>query len=335
MKHAGIPTFYFPSTAVFVDDSKDFLINLSLQFDPSLSYRLFESPQEAAQFIQGHTQRSVADRGYVSTYIDAVSNPLTSQTFNLDLSAIQKEIYNEKRFEEISVLFVDYSMPGINGLELCRMLEDHPCKKVLLTGQADEKMAVQAFNEGLIDSFILKNNPDVIATMNETLQDLQQRYFLENSDMMVRALASDSLSFLKDSLCSDFFRALCQKHNIVEYYLAETSGSFLMLNAKGEVSWLVVKNEEDLTMLSELAEDNNAPAEVVEQVRRGERLPYFTTTGINMFASNWSDALYPAHTLAGRETYYYAFIENPTVPDLDISKITPYEQFLEKNDVTA
>ncbi len=335
MKHAGIPSFYFPTTAVFVDDSKDFLINLSLQFDPSLSYHLIESPQEALQFIQNHQQCNPANRGHFSTYTDAIHNPLTSHTINFDVAAIHQAIYNEKRFTEISVLFVDYSMPGINGLELCRMLEDHPCKKVLLTGQADEKMAVQAFNEGLIDHFILKNNPDVIQVMNDTLHDLQQRYFLEQSDMLTRALSSGSLGFLKDPTCVSFFQSLCKQHNIVEYYLTETSGSFLLLDAKGTPSWLVVKNEEDVIMLSELAQDNNVANDIIARIKMGEILPFFGTLGNDICTANWSAYLYPANQLAGQAKYYYALVQNPIVNDLTQANISAYDAYLETNDIPA
>ena len=36
-----------------------------------------------------------------------------------------------------------------------------PGSRVLLTGQADEQVAVRAFNRGLIDQFIAKQTPDI------------------------------------------------------------------------------------------------------------------------------------------------------------------------------
>jgi CheY-like chemotaxis protein len=46
------------------------------------------------------------------------------------------------------VLVVDYSMPQMNGVEVCEALRHLPCKKILFTGAADEKVAVERLQSG-------------------------------------------------------------------------------------------------------------------------------------------------------------------------------------------
>ncbi len=44
MHYFSIPICYFPSTALFVDDSSHFLLNFILQLDENLAYHSFNSP---------------------------------------------------------------------------------------------------------------------------------------------------------------------------------------------------------------------------------------------------------------------------------------------------
>lgn len=332
MKTHGIPTCYFPTTAVFVDDSKDFLMNLSLQFDDSLSYQLYESPQEALITLSQHDgfQKRLNARCF-SEYTEAMVCPITNRTINVDFDAIHQEIYNPDRFKEVSVLCVDYSMPGMNGLELCKALADFPMKKILLTGQADEKMAVQAFNEGLIDQFIRKNDPDVIQIMNQTIRDLQQKYFQEIAEMTAQALAVDSPTFLKDSTCEAFFKKFCQQHNIVEFYLIESTGSFLLLDVDGKPSCLMIKTADDVSMLVELANDHGVDANIIEQLNQGTSLPYSPKSeGYTLIENiDWQRDMVPAQKLKARDTYYYAWIEKPKLDEAELERISSYHDFLE------
>ena len=63
---------------------------------------------------------------------------------------IHKVIYDSKRFAMKTVVVVDYSMPNMNGLEVCKALEDLPLKFIMLTGKAEPETAIEAFNDGLI-----------------------------------------------------------------------------------------------------------------------------------------------------------------------------------------
>ncbi len=81
---------------------------------------------------------------------------------DLDIPAIHREIYNSKRFLENTVLVIDYAMPVMHGMEVCKELSHLPIKKLMLTGEADDKLAVQAFNQKLINKFIRKGGPPTV-----------------------------------------------------------------------------------------------------------------------------------------------------------------------------
>ena len=276
MQHFSIPTCYFPSTAVFVDDSRDFLLNFVLQLDEGLAYRVFDSPFDALDCI--HKKRcelELLSQRCISEYTEAKNCPLTNHTINLDLATIHAEIYNSRRFSEISVVVVDYAMPGMDGLEFCRRIEDTHIKKILLTGQADEKLAIAAFNEGLIHRYIKKSDPDVAGLIVKSIHDLQLQYFHGMSDMVVRMLSVTSPSCLHDKKFTEFFWELCRNKGIVEFYLADNSGSFFMLDDDANISFLIVKNEVDMRLHYDLALDNGASEEVLDQLLSGEKFPVF------------------------------------------------------------
>ena len=147
----GIRPFYFPTTVAIVDDSPDFLANLSLNLDPTLAFRVFDSPADTLTALTSEQANTPGPERFFSVYQHREEHSFDHHVIDLNMSRIHREVFNDRRFERYSVVVVDYDMPEIDGLEFCRKLEHFPLRKVLLTGKADEKLAVQAFNEGIID----------------------------------------------------------------------------------------------------------------------------------------------------------------------------------------
>ena len=334
MQHFSIPTCYFPSTALFLDDSHDFLLNFVLQLDEEVAYRTFDSPRKALDYI--HNKRCELDlisQHCLSEYTEAKNCPLTNHTVNLDLAAIYAEVYNPHRFSEISVVVVDYAMPGMDGLEFCRRIENRNIKKILLTGQADEKLAIAAFNEGLIHRYIKKSDMNAAEQITRSIYELQLQYFQAMSDMVVRMLSVTSPSCLHDKKFAYFFRELREEKGIVEYYLIDNSGSFFMLDEDANVSFLIVKNAEDIRLHYDLALDNGANEEVLDQLANGEKIPgFWQANALAHQWKDWSSCLVPAKQFVSDETYYYAYLQGNVLFDVRQQKILSYHRYLEELD---
>lgn len=334
MQYFSIPTCYFPSTALFIDDSRDFLLNFVLQLDEGLAYRVFDSPFDALDCI--HKKRCELDmlsQRCLSEYTEAKNCPLTNHTINLDLTAIHAEIYNPRRFAEISVVVVDYAMPGMDGLEFCRRIENRNIRKILLTGKADEKLAIDAFNEGLIHRYIQKSDPNVAELITRGIYDLQFQYFHLMSGMVARMLSVTSPSCLHDKKFAEFFYRLRQEKGIVEHYLADNSGSFLLLDDDANSSFLIVRSEEDLRLHYDFALDNGASGEVLDQLAAGEKIPCFWQANEQPREySNWLTCLVKAHRFVSDETYFYAYVPGPALFDVRQDKILSYHRHLEELD---
>lgn len=317
-----------------VDDNRDFLMNFSLQLDPSLAYCMFSSAHEALRQLKQIKNDDLITKKILSHYEGASDDPLSQQSFTLNLNAIQNEVYNKNRFNEVGVVLVDYDMPGINGVEFCQQIKNIPVKKIMLTGKADEKLAIDAFNKGLIDAFVQKQSSDIITSINDNIAALQYDYFQNVSKLITKLLAMDNTTFINDTAFIEFFVCLCKEKKIVEYYLIDITGSFLMLDADAKPSFLTVKLYDDLELHYELAQNAKAEEAVLDDIRSGNKIPFALQTKdyYGYDASDWKKNLYHAEELKGENTYYYAYITADIGYNNEAQPIASYHQYLEKLD---
>lgn len=334
MQHFSIPTCFFPSTTLFIDDCRDFLLNFVLQLDEGLAYRIFDSPFDALDFIGGsRCELDLLNQRCLKEYNQAKKNPLTNHTIHLDLAAIHAEIYNPRRFSEISVVVIDYLMPGINGLDFCRSIGNTNIKKILLTGQADEKLAIEAFHEGLIDRYIKKSDPHAAELITKSIYELQLQYFQSMSDMVVRMLSLSSPGCLQDKKFVDFFRSLREEKGIVEYYMVDNSGSFLLLNDDANLSFLLVKNAQDMKHCYDLARKNAVSEDILRQIGNGEKMPCFWGKDTETLQNTqWEACLVPASELIAEDSYFYSYISDPSFFADCRGKILSYHHYMEELD---
>ncbi len=334
MQHLSIPTRFFPSTTLLIDDSRDFLLNFVLQLDEGLACKIYDSPFDALEYLnQERCELDLLNKRCLTEYTEAKNCPLTNHTINLDLAAVHAEIYNPLRFSEISVVVVDYMMPGMDGLELCRQISNPNIKKILLTGQADEKLVIDAFNEGVIHRYVKKSDANAAELITKNIYELQYQYFQSMSNMIVRMLSVSSPSCLQDKNYQAFFKDLLKEKNIVEYYMADNSGSFLMLDEDAGISFLIVRTQDDLRLYYDFALDNGAPEDVLEQIVSGGKIPCFWTS--NSLAPQWSEwaaCMVPAKVFTSDEKYYYAYIQGSALFDVRQEKILSYHRYLEDLD---
>jgi CheY-like chemotaxis protein len=261
--------YYFPTTVVFVDDNPKFLRSLALELPEDLAYQTFENAEAALARIERTPEVPPLYQRCFSQYAGGQGGS-GEQLIHLDLSQIELEISNRERFQEVSVVVVDFDMPQMNGLELCRRITDPRIRKVLFTGVADEKIAVQAFNAGIIDRFIIKSQPDAVEAVRRAVLELQQRYFEAISETLRATLMLNPPRFLTDPAVEGLFSELREAHKLVEYYLVAKPGGFLALTDEGELFRFVVLSESELDAQANWAAAQGAPE---ADRRRAARAP--------------------------------------------------------------
>lgn len=332
MQHLSTPTCYFPSTTIFIDDNRDFLLNFVLQLDEWLAYRIFDSPFDALESIQKKYRELdlLVERCY-SSYKEITKS--TSDDQYSSLPAILTGLYNPRRFSDVSVIVVDYAMPGMNGLEFCHQIANTNIKKILLTGKADEGLAMKALSDGLIHRYIHKSDPDVAELITKSISELQLQYFQDISMDLVRLLTLTPPACLSDKKFGDFFQKFCHEHGVVEYYLVDNSGSFLLLDVDANVSFLIVKNEEQVRSFYDIACENIADSKLLEQLARGEKIPSMEYTKNNSIKWNEiSSNLITATPLIANEKYFYSHAQGLNLFDIRQDGLLSYHSHLQEID---
>lgn len=307
----GVRPFYFPTMVAIVDDSPDFLANLTLNLDPMLAFRVFDSPAETLASLNNERALLPGPERFFSLYQHREEHSLDHHVIDLNVARIHREVFNDRRFERYSVVVVDYDMPEIDGLDFCRRVEHSPVRKVMLTGKADEKVAVQAFNEGIIDRFVLKQDPNATALLQETIKELQEDFFCGIERMIEDTLNIGPLHFLRDPFFAELFQKICADLKVVEFYLCSSPDGILLIDGAGATTLMLVCNDETMRMHYEVAFDNAAPPALLDELTKGEVVPYFwRSRGLySRQYSDWRNYLHPAQDCYGLQHYSYALVK--------------------------
>jgi len=195
--------------------------------------------------------------------------------FRLNIDLIEEEMNVLQRFNRLSVVVVDYSMPGLNGLQFCEQIKDPQIGKVLLTGVADEKMAVEAFNAGIIDRFISKSHPQASEHISDFSREMQHAYFRRQTQQMHQTLRLAGPLFLDDHSVTNWVRRQMMRNNFCEYYMVSEPPGLLMITPNGQLQQIIVLSEAQGDAQANFAEQHGAPAKLVAKLRDHSHVGFF------------------------------------------------------------
>lgn len=329
---------YFPTVTVLVDDQRSFLSKIELNLQEVTALRTFEDPLKALAFINDkYTSTLKLDKIIINSMaLDGSSTKPDQHALTIDVPAILKHLYDPKRFLEISDILVDYNMPSMNGINLCEKITSNWMRKLMITGDADTNIAISAFNKGIISKFIPKQTEHFTQTLIECIQAEKACYFTERSTTIMNTLLHDTYNCLQNPNFTTLFTATCTKHEIVEYYMIDDSGSYLMLDKAGKPTWFIVRSEQALEDDFVFAEDGKAPKGVLDVLKNREKLAFlFSEKDQHLPPIKWLPYLHPANAIPRVDGFYYAVISGEPLYDHQLGDITSYEQFIKENQLAA
>lgn len=330
-----VPCCYFPTLSILVDDNARFLQGLQRFLGKEQVAQVFDNPANALNFLSQHV-KSENNLLYELLSLKEFENNEEEESVYVDISNISKLLYKKDRFDEPSLIIIDYAMPGMNGLEFSEKVKNQiflPIKIILLTGEANEQTAVQAFNDGVIDKFIKKSAEDCLEKVKEYIQSLEIKYFQDISRIILDFFRAKSNFVLEDPEFIKLFNKVCQENKIVEYYLIDDSGSFIMLDEQGNITRLIVKTEEDMRSQYELAlYDKNVSDETLNKLKNFESLVYFYNKKTVLYsAKDWQ--LENASMIEGKNKYFYSVIKGTNNYPLENKEIFTYSQYLKTKEI--
>jgi CheY-like chemotaxis protein len=324
----SLPVYRHPTLVVLVDDSASFIASMEFQMHPSVAVKSFQDAHEALRWIDSVYGRG--KQGYLPIRVGHDDQALSPErrAIALDVEQIYRIAMDPKRFYAPAVIVVDYAMPQMNGVDFCRALQELPCKKILFTVEANEMVAVEAFNEGLIDRYLKKSDTQALDRLELEIAALEREYFVEKSGALKDLLARHSFSFLSDDTFAKLVNDLTAQYGFVEQFLFPDPAGILFLGADGKPTLMVVETLVGLTSHLEAAQDYGAPASLQAALREEKVVPFFWNSG-GMYTEasvDWERYCLPARVCSGREDYYWALFD---LPARFLNKpVYPYNKFL-------
>src|SRR5690606_37938478 len=139
----------------------------------------------------------------------------------LHTKEIKSALLKPERFDVISVIVVDFSMPTLTGVEFIDQLRERVKNKfakiIMATGEADHGLAVQLFNEKKIDKFFLKNEDGLEEKINAAINEMQKAYFLDLCTTLFSSIVEKTTPILNDAAFANVFAKIKTDLNSVEH----------------------------------------------------------------------------------------------------------------------
>jgi len=313
---------YHPLTVVFLDDNESFLDAIKLGSDKSALIRTFSDPTEALAAINSEEENIINNISNV--YSDVDTDDPNKKVVDIDIGSIRNSIYDASRFNHIGVVVVDYKMPEMTGTDFCRSIKDKHIYKVMLTAEAALNTAIEAFNEGVINKFLLKQNDDLQAHLACVISELEEKYFHDISKPILRALDNNLSEMLKSDVFIELFNSVFRDSNAVEYYLLDTSGSYLFLDKEGYPTWLIIRSEHDFNVQLETLSGLDAEEKLINDLTSREKLLFMLSEEeYQEPVGEWNNSLFEAKELTS--PLWYSIKKGPIKTAVDWKQIKAYQ----------
>lgn len=314
---------YYPTAVAFIDDSQSFLSAIELAMSTKFTCITFSDPIRALN--HSNNLNKVNWNAYTNNDYSYASDSeqFIKNTLNLSVN----KITDSGRYDEISVVVVDYDMPEMNGIEFCKKLKNPNIKKILLTGQAGSDDAIKAFNNNIINYYIKKSDDDLFENLSRAIQELQNRYFLDISSYIKIRAIDNKKSLFNDAKLSEYFSAIVRDYDIVEYYFLTNPPRYKLKARNGKTSLFLVYSRYDLNEQIRVIKEEAGPAWLLDCLKSGMYIPYFKSQDGFYDPESFDDknTIYIADVVQGQETYYCAHITEDSKPLEPV--LTPNQPF--------
>ncbi len=315
MASQSLPCFYHPSTVIYLDDNPRFIDELLFNIELGVSHsKTFTHPQEALKALQKEEVINPAAKCLISKP-DTDAHKPSEFSQAIQFAPLVSYIENKENENLTSVFVLDYAMPGMTGVELCQKLKSKPFKKILITGQADYDIAVDAFNKGIINRFIMKNDKDFFAKLNQMIGELQQEYFLDLSLAITESIKHTNSAYPLPSTVNARVDMELKRLNCISYCVLDGTGSLCLIDREGRQYLLLIRTPADLQHYIDALSADTKDSDLLHQLQSNEVIPYFGQDDDfwTVKTDDWPQYFYPATIIQAENTYLMTLVEKKIV----------------------
>ena len=177
----------------------------------------------------------------------------------------------------------------------------------MLTGKAGVDTAISAFNEGVIDTFLTKHDPEIEKTLPRQVLRLQDEYFKTTTDGLATALRRQDMPFMTDSAVIEAIDGLIKSRDVIEHYLTASPCGALLVDQNGGALMFVVSDSESCAPSGKSHAKMVAPNELLDLLASRRVIPLFPTASgyyEKEVGTTWSRHLYPAQSIDSDRVWY-------------------------------
>lgn len=293
-----------PGRVVLLDDEPGYLEMLGEVLPPEWQLDLYDHPVDCLEAVATLEQDVEADiwahREMAAGLRAGISPVATLLQYWRDDGT--------RRYGLPRVWVVDYSMPTMSGLEALRHLPNLPVLRVLLTGRADDHIAVMSFNAAEIDRFIAKQAQDIAAQLTGAIAAAQREGPTAIAQLWRQNLSRQQQSCINDPQVAIALEALVAEAGWVEYVLVGQPFGMLGLDSAGQAYWAQLEMPCGLADLAELAATQAIAAETVNEIRAG-RVLFDGEFRMALAHRDGTGTILPARRLGGDNTLLYCTVQ--------------------------
>ncbi|MEY4911000.1 MAG: hypothetical protein RL761_663 [Pseudomonadota bacterium] len=255
------------SRMVFLDDDPLFLDVLSMAFPSHWRTDLFSDTKSCIDFLQLNSVIQKCD-------LWRRQEILLQARQGGSVIALMLKYWQQhpERYDIVEMAVFDYAMPGLNGIQALERLRNWEGQRALLTGQADEVIAVAAFNAGTIQQFIPKQSSGLRANLIAQLQPMLDKGLAQHQLMWRQGFEQAQLEWLSEPPVAANLRQWLASKDCVEYVVTAAPFGVLMVSRSGNVSWLQLESATHLDDVADLVSEE-MPQSVLSSIAKGEALP--------------------------------------------------------------
>src|SRR5699024_11239969 len=118
---------------------------------------------------------------------------------------------------------------------------------------------------------------------NVTIDQLHRPYILTTSQTINHVLSLHNPGYLDDAVFTRFFDQLLDEHQFVEYYMSIEPRGFLLLDADGQATRLIVLSDDEFELHESIARSHGAPQALLGALSERAALPHFAATSDGFF----------------------------------------------------
>jgi CheY-like chemotaxis protein len=318
---------YHPTTCLAIDDDRLYLDSFCYNYADVTLCATEHRPEHAIERLlkdAGRTGLAIDDANLPPAGDERADDPVV----RLPASRIAAMASDPARFARVSVAIVDFAMPGMTGIELCRKIKHLPVKKVLLTGKTGDATAVAAFNEGLIDLFLVKHDPELPGKLTRIIREQQYAYFKALTAPLDPIVKLEDTAFLGDPGIAAWVREFSARIGAVEHSLLPSPPGLMLADEAGHVTVAWINSQDRMRAQLEIAIEECAPEALVERLRAGDALLACPTqTGFyeQRHACDWQKYVLPCEEISGNALWKVA-IQRELAPSRSAVSLRQYRR---------